>query len=109
MSSSSSSSLLEKFDPFAIHPFTNYLGSNPKSQSSSKPIPTNNSPSSHSFVAPLNSPQPQSPSKKQTSSLTANNSRPIFVPFRQENSSPELDDLLKKKAPNGQSPNSTRA
>lgn len=88
-SSSKASSPLANFDPFATHPFTNYSAPNTLNASH----PTSPQPSSShqtnlktSFTPELPQPHTQS-------------TRPVFVPFRQETSSPDLNELLKKKPP----------
>lgn len=106
-----SPSVFSTFDPLATHPFTNNSGLLPKpaapSQyphaipSSSKTIPANEpvnirahapAPSSSSAMY---APQPKRASSKSHSS--AGGAGPIFVPFRPERSSPELDDILLRK------------
>ncbi|KAG6919952.1 hypothetical protein DXG01_013301 [Tephrocybe rancida] len=107
-------SILGSFDPFATHPFTNGSGVIPAPPMPSQyPIPIQ-SPRTHStypaYSSPggpspppagtlqtppqIKAPRPQRlPSPPSQSSVT----RPIFVPFRQETSSPDL--VLRKKAP----------
>ncbi|KZT11634.1 uncharacterized protein LAESUDRAFT_734420 [Laetiporus sulphureus 93-53] len=99
----------QSFDPLATHPFTNNSGLLPKPAQPSQfphPIPSSlktvsaNSPSSsgqvHTLAATpsLHAPQPRVPATKKSKSSAA---RPIFVPFRPERSSPELDDILLRK------------
>ncbi|THH32981.1 hypothetical protein EUX98_g1204 [Antrodiella citrinella] len=99
-----SHSILASFDPLATHPFTNNSGLMPKPTPPSQyplPIPSSQqrqktapSAPSKQHTLPMHAPQPMS----QRSSPMKNGSRaPIFVPFRPERSSPELDDILLKK------------
>ena len=102
-----SNSVLSSFDPLATHPFTNNSGLLPKpaapSQyphphpSPSKAVPTANGASQGPIIlttAPVHAPQPKrAPAQKSSSS----GPKPIFVPFRPERSSPELEDILLKK------------
>lgn len=78
---------LETFNPFATHPFTNFSAPN-----TLKP-PSSNSDTILPSTIDIKSPQPlrDAPTNPPTRS-------PIFVPFRQDKSSPELSDLLKKKS-----------
>ncbi|KAF5316630.1 hypothetical protein D9619_006098 [Psilocybe cf. subviscida] len=101
-SSSQTSSSLPKFDPFAVHPFTNCSVTqnvhNPSTPAHTKyayaysgrngipPSPQNQYPANTSS---------HSPPKSSSSSHTAG----IFVPFRQDTSSPDLADVLKSKSP----------
>ena len=102
-------SLLESFDPFAVHPFTNNSGllpnpprpslyplpirSLPNCSSSQPPSPR--SPSPDSFI-PIQAPQPHNPSSALLGTFTPSPRKPIFVVFKPERSSPELEDILKK-------------
>ncbi|KAI0730115.1 hypothetical protein C8Q72DRAFT_746527, partial [Fomitopsis betulina] len=89
------------FDPLATHPFTNNSGLLPKPVAPSqfpRHIPT---PLRDATAAPLSNanaihaPLPRkAPSPAKT---TSSGPRPIFVPFRPERSSPDLDDILLKK------------
>ncbi|KAI9056877.1 hypothetical protein FKP32DRAFT_1598757 [Trametes sanguinea] len=103
-----SNSVLSSFDPLATHPFTNNSGLMPKpaapSQyphphpSPSKVASTNNGASGQPPIilttAPVHAPQPKrAPHPKSSSS----GPKPIFVPFRPERSSPDLEDILLKK------------
>ncbi|KAH9926112.1 uncharacterized protein B0H18DRAFT_1094744 [Fomitopsis serialis] len=63
----STQTAFSSFDPLATHPFTNNSGLLPK---------------------------PTAPSHTKS---TSSGPKPIFVPFRPERSSPELDDILLKK------------
>ncbi|KAG9226435.1 hypothetical protein CCMSSC00406_0003314 [Pleurotus cornucopiae] len=95
------SSLLDSFDPFATHPFTNISGVIPQPPAPSRyAIPQRprastsqtssaaSSPSSSQGSSPtLQSPQPRP--------FASSPPQPVFVPFRQESSSPDL--VLKKK------------
>lgn len=96
------SPLLDFFDPFAIHPFTNNSGLEPPPPLPSpyppsiSPIQSMNSLSSESLThsSPKLQKQPVSP----PSSPQAN--APIFVPFRVDTPSPDLElDLILKKNP----------
>ena len=110
------SPLLNSFDPLATHPFTNNSGLAPRPPQPSKyPNPTPSpshqshfpatfptspaqsaSPSSPPAAqSPLKSPQPRRREPGSPRTLHSP-TRPIFVPFRQETSSPEL--VLKKKS-----------
>ena len=115
------SPLLESFDPFATHPFTNGCGVLPQPpppslyaipipSSHSKPIglskypdlstsassiSSSNSTQSLNFTTPLLSPQPQRPSPSSSATPSSPPGRQIFVPFRKDTSSPDL--VLKKK------------
>jgi hypothetical protein len=114
-------SLLESFDPFATHPFTNGCGVLPQPpppslyavpipSSHSKPIglskypdlstfasttPSSSPTQSLNATAPLLSPQPQRPSLSSSATPSSPPGRQIFVPFRKDTSSPDL--VLKKK------------
>ncbi|KAI0648247.1 hypothetical protein C8Q79DRAFT_954503 [Trametes meyenii] len=98
-----SNSVLASFDPLATHPFTNNSGLLPKPAAPSQ-YP-HASPAKHPHnsasqgpiiltTTPLHAPQP-----KRTSPMKSNSSapKPIFVPFRPERSSPDLEDILLKK------------
>ncbi|OSX64756.1 hypothetical protein POSPLADRAFT_1134380 [Postia placenta MAD-698-R-SB12] len=97
------------FDPLATHPFTNNSGVLPKPTPPSQyphPVPstltvTTAKPLAGSQHQPsLHAPQPKRPSAsnaKYGSKSSSGAPRPIFVPFRPERSSPELDDILLKK------------
>ncbi|CCM03692.1 uncharacterized protein FIBRA_05837 [Fibroporia radiculosa] len=107
-----SHSTLPSFDPLATHPFTNNSGLLPKPAPPSQfphpippPIDLRTAGSMHTLTQgqlsnlsapPFHAPQPKRPSKPSSKS-SSNGPRPIFVPFRQERSSPELDDILLKK------------
>ncbi|KAL0580586.1 hypothetical protein V5O48_001411 [Marasmius crinis-equi] len=71
--------LPETFNPLATHPFTSYTSSVPPMMSSP--------PSSLPAPMPLRPLQPAKPVQKPG----------IFVPFRQGASSPDLNDILRKK------------
>jgi len=107
-------SVLASFDPLATHPFTNNSGLMPKPAAPSKyphPAPSHakstmpmttqpntrpRTPTQHNKSnVHIHAPQPtrSSPAKQ-----SSHHSRgPIFVPFRPERSSPELDDILLRK------------
>ena len=94
-----SQSLLASFDPLAVHPFTNSSGLLPKPTPPSQyPHPL---PSPATLATPpvspaqgfVHAPQPSRAPKKGPASAKG----PIFVPFRPERSSPDLDDILLKK------------
>ncbi|RDB24107.1 hypothetical protein Hypma_008726 [Hypsizygus marmoreus] len=109
--------LLDSFDPLATHPFTNNSGLAPDPPMPSQysiPIPspripthlptfssspgTSSSPSSQPSTSPdtrLKAPQPRRITAPPTSRSSV--ARPIFIPFRQETSSPDL--VLRKKSP----------
>ncbi|KZT74010.1 hypothetical protein DAEQUDRAFT_284947 [Daedalea quercina L-15889] len=95
------------FDPLATHPFTNNSGLLPKPAAPSQfphPIPAPLKADAATVLVPstphsIRAPQPRkapSPSKSSAHS-TSGGPKPIFVPFRPERSSPELDDILLKK------------
>lgn len=106
-----SSSVFSKFDPLATHPFTNNSGLMPKPAAPSQyphAIPTAAKAIPGSESVNLRAPAPASstpsavraPQPKRASSnyhSSSSGARPIFVPFRPERSSPELDDILLKK------------
>ncbi|KAI8998995.1 hypothetical protein BD414DRAFT_476652 [Trametes punicea] len=100
-----SNSVLASFDPLATHPFTNNSGLLPKPAppshyphphpSPSKAAPASNGASQGPIIlTTVHAPQPKraSPSKSSSSGP-----KPIFVPFRPERSSPDLEDILLKK------------
>lgn len=99
------SPLLDSFDPFATHPFTNNSGLEPPPPlpspypSSISPTQSVNPSSTESLTtsSPKLQKQPVSPPSS-PSSPQANT--PIFVPFRVDTSSPdlELDMILKKNS-----------
>ncbi|KZP20777.1 hypothetical protein FIBSPDRAFT_861215 [Athelia psychrophila] len=90
-----SSNHLSAFDPFATHPFTNNSGlvSRPAKPAQYQAHPSR---APHSAPTPAQAaPQPRRPPHaKPTGPLPT---QPIFVPFRQDNSSPDLDAILKKR------------
>ncbi|TBU29040.1 hypothetical protein BD311DRAFT_302649 [Dichomitus squalens] len=107
-----SNSVLSSFNPLATHPFTNNSGLMPKpaapSQfphplpSSSKAMPGNHASAQGPILvttpAHLHAPQPKRASPPKPSSHShSSGPKPIFVPFRPERSSPELEDILLKK------------
>jgi len=106
-----SQSSFASFDPLATHPFTNNSGLLPKPAQPSQfphPLPSPLSAANTSALTPaqlqalpqMHAPKPKLPSstsKSRTSKSGPGASRPIFVPFRPERSSPELDDILLKK------------
>lgn len=94
-----SSSLSQyNFDPFAVHPFTSYVSSNPNS----------NAPAANSYAYPFRQPlgdhpTPHAPIPNQQSPpkpyvYTPPYHTGIFVPFRKETSSPDLPAILKPKS-----------
>ena len=95
-------SVLSSFDPLATHPFTNNSGLLPKPAAPSKyplPIPTSRtSAQTSSSSTPIHAPQPsRSPPTSRSTKSNAGTRGPIFVPFRPERSSPDLEDILLKK------------
>ncbi|KAH8108171.1 hypothetical protein BXZ70DRAFT_43669 [Cristinia sonorae] len=101
-----SHSVLASFDPLATHPFTNNSGLMPKPTPPSQyplPIPSSakasSAPSAPSKqnVLPVYAPQPKPAGQQRLSPGKTNTKGPIFVPFRPERSSPDLDDILLKK------------
>jgi len=92
-----SSSLSQyNFDPFAVHPFTSYVSSNPNSNApaaNSYAYPFRQPLGDHLTHAPI--PNQQSPPKPYV--FTAPHHTGIFVPFRKETSSPDLA-ILKPKS-----------
>lgn len=114
------SSALKYFDPFATHPFTNNnaVESFPTPANPSKyprPIPssvnqyTAGTPAhmqtprqSSSTSKPIHCPEPRRPialASPQQSSTSTNQRypKPIFTPFQQDRSSPELEEILLRK------------
>lgn len=94
-----SNSVLSSFDPLATHPFTNNSGLLPKPAPPSQfPHASKAAHTSHGPIilttTPLQAPQPKraSPAKSNSSAP-----KPVFVPFRPERSSPDLEDILLKK------------
>ncbi|KAI0086627.1 hypothetical protein BDY19DRAFT_894498 [Irpex rosettiformis] len=93
-----SQSVFASFDPLAVHPFTNSSGLLPKpAQPSQYPHPL---PSPATLANPtvatqgyVHAPIP----KHKVSQSTRIAQPPIFVPFRPDRSSPDLDDILLKK------------
>ena len=106
-STSTKISPLSNFDPFAVHPFTSYTSSNPNGNPQLNCDRSNES--SCELEEPIHAPQPTTPisSHPQSSSPKPHTCNPprgrrtgIFVPFRQETSSPDLSDVLKPKSEN---------
>jgi hypothetical protein len=103
-STSTKISPLSNFDPFAVHPFTSYTSSNPNGSPQLNCDRSNESCGlEESFHAPQPtipiSSYPQSSSPKPHACTPPRGRRPgIFVPFRQETSSPDLFDVLKLKS-----------
>lgn len=92
-----SQSALASFDPLATHPFTNNSGLMPKPVAPSKyphPVPSI-LPTHAAHAVPMHAPQPKR--SPQTAQSGRGARGPIFVPFRPERSSPDLDDILLKK------------
>jgi len=104
-STSTKISPLSNFDPFAVHPFTSYTSSNPNGNPQLNCDRSNESSCGleESFHTPQPtiaiSSHPQSSSPKPHACTSPRGRRPgIFVPFRQETSSPDLSDVLKPKS-----------
>ncbi|KAF8959079.1 hypothetical protein BDZ97DRAFT_1610119, partial [Flammula alnicola] len=120
------SPLLDSFDPFATHPFTNNSGvvaqppmpsiypllvpssfvqstgentySNLATLTSPIPISRSTKSSTQNSSSPMHSPQPQRYHSPSSSPTTPTSpTRHVFVPFRKDTSSPDL--VLKKKSP----------
>ncbi|KAI0691184.1 hypothetical protein BC835DRAFT_129201 [Cytidiella melzeri] len=92
-----SQSTLASFDPLAVHPFTNTSGLLPKPTAPSQyphPLP---SPATIASPSTAVSGYVHSPAPQRRAVHGAHMKQPIFVPFRPERSSPELDDILLKK------------
>lgn len=102
-STSTKISPLSDFDPFAVHPFTSYASSNPNGNPQLKYDRSNaSSYRLEDYLAP-HAPQPTTPISSHQQSFkpyvhTPPRSTGIFVPFRQETSSPDLSDVLKPKS-----------
>ncbi|RPD59121.1 hypothetical protein L227DRAFT_576348 [Lentinus tigrinus ALCF2SS1-6] len=96
-----SNSVLSSFDPLATHPFTNNSGLLPKPAPPSQfpqTVSTSKAHPSHPTqgpiiltTTPVHAPQPKRASAK------SSGPKPVFVPFRPERSSPDLEDILLKK------------
>ena len=109
------SSSLKHFDPFATHPFMNCnalerhpapampsqyprhipsytTGTPAHMQSPRQPPPASNT---------IHSPEPRRPitlaNPQQPSNATQPGRKPIFIPFQQDRSSPDLDEILLRK------------
>jgi len=107
--SSNSSSTLPNFDPFAVHPFTNcsHVNQNNAPRTTSNPYAYAKGPTVgnyHTRHTPQVPPQttnnatPSSPSRSPAAPYGySQHPAGIFVPFRKDTSSPELDDVLKSK------------
>ncbi|KAI0350074.1 hypothetical protein OH77DRAFT_1413641 [Trametes cingulata] len=102
-----SNKVLASFDPLATHPFTNNSGLMPKPAAPSQYPHPHPSPSKAASAtngvsqgpiilttAPVHAPQPKRAAPPKSSSSAP---KPIFVPFRPERSSPDLEDILLKK------------
>ncbi|KAI0747679.1 hypothetical protein C8Q80DRAFT_1219147 [Daedaleopsis nitida] len=96
-----SNSVLSSFDPLATHPFTNNSGLLPKpaapSQFPHPPSASKAHPAPGNIIlttAPVHAPQPKRAYPAKTSS---SGPKPVFVPFRPERSSPDLEDILLRK------------
>ncbi|EDR10946.1 uncharacterized protein LACBIDRAFT_315972 [Laccaria bicolor S238N-H82] len=120
--------LLDSFDPFATHPFTNNSGVVPQPPQPSLypiPMPSPRARPNHMSSCPVDSTPPSFPTNSTQNSpplrspipqkrgpvspiLPSSPTRPIFTPFQREVSSPDL--LLKKKSnsTSGSSPASPR-
>lgn len=102
-----SNTVLSSFDPLATHPFTNNSGLLPKpvapsqyphSVPSSNALPHPHAPAQGSIIlttTPVHAPQPKRALPKRSPHSSA--PQPIFVPFRPERGSPDLEDILLKK------------
>ncbi|PCH38455.1 hypothetical protein WOLCODRAFT_43048, partial [Wolfiporia cocos MD-104 SS10] len=103
---------LASFDPLATHPFTNNSGLLPVPAQPSQfphPLPSPLRTEHTELPAPakpgtattppptLRAPKPRAPPMAKSKSAMSAPRRPIFVPFRPERSSPELDEILLKK------------
>ena len=104
-STSTKISPLSNFDPFAVHPFTSYTSSNPNGNPQLNCDRSNET--SFGLEESFHAPQPTIPisSHPLSSSSKPHGCTPprgrrlgIFVPFRQETSSPDLSDVLKPKS-----------
>ncbi|EKM55909.1 uncharacterized protein PHACADRAFT_256842 [Phanerochaete carnosa HHB-10118-sp] len=100
----SQSSVLASFDPLAVHPFTNTSGLLPKPAAPSQypmPLPSSatlaTAPPSTAAPPALAAPQPRHASPSKAGGAQGAKKGPIFVPFRPERSSPDLEDILLKK------------
>ena len=102
----SKSSVLASFDPLAVHPFTNTSGLLPKPAAPSQypmPLPPPSTLAAPTAPATNGTPAVHAPQPKRASPATKSPSKgapakgPIFVPFRPERSSPDLEDILLKK------------
>lgn len=98
----SHSSVLASFDPLAVHPFTNTSGLLPKPAAPSQyPLPLPSPATLATAPAPAPSvvaPQPKRAGGPTHSGGAARTQKgPIFMPFRPERSSPDLEDILLKK------------
>ncbi|PIL30512.1 hypothetical protein GSI_07212 [Ganoderma sinense ZZ0214-1] len=103
-----SNTVLSSFDPLATHPFTNNSGLLPKPVApsqyprhvpSSKALPHAHTPAQGPIIlttTPMHAPQPKRALPAKTSSHSSA-PKPIFVPFRPERGSPDLEDILLKK------------
>ena len=93
-----SNSVLSSFDPLATHPFTNNSGLLPKpAQPSQYPQASKAAHTAGPIIlttAPMHAPQPKRASPPKAGSSAP---KPVFVPFRPERSSPDLEDILLKK------------
>ena len=103
-STSTNTSPLSGFDPFAVHPFTSYTSPNPNGNAQLNydrsnaslcrfdDCPTPHAPQPTTPISPHQQPSPKPYAYKSPRSTG------IFVPFRQETSSPDLSDVLKPKS-----------
>ncbi|KZT28521.1 hypothetical protein NEOLEDRAFT_1058217 [Neolentinus lepideus HHB14362 ss-1] len=109
--------VLGSFDPFAVHPFTSNRGLAPQPPqptgfpapiptamlvpSAAAPVSPSSTPSSTppSSQNPLHAPRPRRAYSPASSNTSSRQQQPIFVPFRPEQSSPDLPDILIKKKP----------
>ncbi|KAK7689132.1 hypothetical protein QCA50_007823 [Cerrena zonata] len=94
-------SVLSSFDPLATHPFTNNSGLLPKPAAPSKyPLPLHTARSNAQATSapiPIHAPQPSRTTPSKNSKSSGGTRGPIFVPYRPERSSPELEDILLRK------------
>jgi len=103
-SSTSTISPLSNFNPFTVHPFTSYTSSNPNENPQLNCDRSNET--SCGLEESFHAPQPTIPiSSHPPSSPKPHGWTPprgrrlgIFVPFRQETSSPDISDVLKPKS-----------
>uniref|UniRef100_A0A0W0FX48 Uncharacterized protein n=1 Tax=Moniliophthora roreri TaxID=221103 RepID=A0A0W0FX48_MONRR len=83
--------LPDTFNPLATHPFNNFTPALPSP--------------SHTAYGNLSSPSPSRP--PYAAKLAPPGTPGIFIPFRQDAASPELSDILRKKASSSASSSSS--